>query len=190
MKQVLSAYLFANGFFSFKQSIQRTLSDGLQQRSRNIHVRVERVLARRELRKSGDGSFEVSCVASEVTGSTMTSDGKRMHVFSGAGTNICETSFTSLTPVLLVISAASALYLRNRSRDDDELELRMSLQRNKQFTLRARHLLLQQRSGTAVQHASPRRNPWYQSRMTFSASCHSPGRSATGIKLAVQRRGN
>lgn len=189
MKQVLSAYLFANGFFSFKQGIQRTLSDGLQQRSRDIHVRVERVLPRRELRKSGDGRFEMSCIASEVTGSTTVLVVKNLHACCKAGTHICETSFTSLTPVLLVISAASALYLEARIWDDNKLRGTYVTSFQQALTLRARHLLLRQRSGTAVQHVSPRRNPWYRSRRTFSASCHSPGRSGAAMGLAHQQRG-
>lgn len=50
----------------------------------------------------------------------------------------------------------------------------------------ARHLSPRQRSGTAVRHVWPKRNPWCQSRRTFSASCHSPGRSNKDWESAVR----
>lgn len=93
--------LLGRSFLHLEQSVETAFLDGLEQRSGNVHMCIERVLSSSELGEGGDCRFEVGGVGREVT--TIS----RLVIVA----YICDTSLTSLTPVDRVISAASVLYL-------------------------------------------------------------------------------
>lgn len=61
-----NAYLSRDGFFGAEQFVEATFLDLLQERSSNVHVRINSRLPSSELRKLSDSSLEMCCIRRKV----------------------------------------------------------------------------------------------------------------------------
>lgn len=61
-----NAYLSRDGFFCAKQFIEATFLDLLQERSSNVHVRINSRLPSSEFRELSDSSLEMCCIRRKV----------------------------------------------------------------------------------------------------------------------------
>lgn len=104
------AHLLRDALLHLEQGVEPSGFDPLEERGGDVHVRVEGVFPRRELGEGSDRCSEVGGVRSHVT----FRDCVNFHCRRARreeGTNIWDRSLMSPTPVDLVISLASDLYL-------------------------------------------------------------------------------